>query len=640
MKVLNHLEVADLTEGVVVSDSTGDLSTPDVFETDGTPNSVQNLLNLQAGTNVTLTDSGTGTVTIDATDTTVALQVNGTPNVDQTLLNLKSGTNITLTDDGVGGVTIDATSATPVNFETNGTPNSDQTILNLVAGTGITLTESAGSVTVDSTVSSGPWSETSDTIFQTDPLKRVLMGGAADSTDAQVNTRGVQRIANSIVTAVGDYNDTFHLSQDFGGDVSYYSPVTGFFVWFDTGSTTWILNDTLGVIGSDYFQSPTSAINDTYVGNGAYTAQTTVVTLTTDVLALDVQGYAQVTAPTSFATVMGDITGDPRGNRAFDVQSHRVSATQVASGDHAVASGLSNTASGYYSVAFGDNNIASGSVAVSFGTSNTASGTDSTAFGYGNTASNTNAIAFGWQNQATGGSSTASGYYNIASGPESVAIGRNNSVTTTGGTAMGIGNIVSTSAYGFAFGQTNTASGSISYAFGGNNLASGALASAFGRSNEASNTYASAFGFGNTASGVGSSAFGGSNTASADYASAFGYGVNNSTANSTEVGRGDNGKARFSTAGMKLLTEGQGIYIKEGTDATMGLATLSSGTVVVSTTKVTANSRIFLTAQTLGTVTLGQGLAVSARTAGTSFTILSCSAIDTSTVSWIIFEPS
>lgn len=41
--------------------------------------------------------------------TTLELEVNGTPNVDQTLLNLIAGTNITLTDNGAGGVTIDAT---------------------------------------------------------------------------------------------------------------------------------------------------------------------------------------------------------------------------------------------------------------------------------------------------------------------------------------------------------------------------------------------------------------------------------------------------------------------------------------------------------------------------------------------------
>jgi hypothetical protein len=39
----------------------------------------------------------------------LSLETDGTPNGDQTLLNLIAGSNITLTDDGVGGVTIDAT---------------------------------------------------------------------------------------------------------------------------------------------------------------------------------------------------------------------------------------------------------------------------------------------------------------------------------------------------------------------------------------------------------------------------------------------------------------------------------------------------------------------------------------------------
>jgi hypothetical protein len=71
----------------------------------------------------------------------------------------------------------------------------------------------------------------------------------------------------------------------------------------------------------------------------------------------------------------------------------------------------------------------------------------------------------------------------------------------------------------------------------------------------------------------------------------------------------------------------------------MGLATLVAGTVTVSTTAVTANSRIYLTGQgdTAGT----EGwLRVSARSAGTSFTITSSSGTDTSTVAWMIVEPA
>ena len=91
---------------------------------------------------------------------------------------------------------------------------------------------------------------------------------------------------------------------------------------------------------------------------------------------------------------------------------------------------------------------------------------------------------------------------------------------------------------------------------------------------------------------------------------------------------------------LKLDTVGYGVYIKEGSNATMGTATLVAGTVVVSTTKVTANSRIFLTIQSLGTVAVPKAIAVTAVTASTSFTITSADATDTSTVAWLIVEPS
>jgi hypothetical protein len=83
---------------------------------------------------------------------------------------------------------------------------------------------------------------------------------------------------------------------------------------------------------------------------------------------------------------------------------------------------------------------------------------------------------------------------------------------------------------------------------------------------------------------------------------------------------------------------GYGVSIKEGSNAKMGTATLTAGSATVSTTAVAANSRIFLTSNTDGG-TPGW-LRVSARTAGTSFTITSSSATDTSTVAWIIFDPA
>jgi hypothetical protein len=91
---------------------------------------------------------------------------------------------------------------------------------------------------------------------------------------------------------------------------------------------------------------------------------------------------------------------------------------------------------------------------------------------------------------------------------------------------------------------------------------------------------------------------------------------------------------------LTLSAAGSGISIKEGTNATMGVVTLVAGTAVVSTTKVTANSRILLTGQTLGTVAVPSALTISARTAGTSFTILASQLTDTSTVAWQIVEPA
>jgi hypothetical protein len=82
---------------------------------------------------------------------------------------------------------------------------------------------------------------------------------------------------------------------------------------------------------------------------------------------------------------------------------------------------------------------------------------------------------------------------------------------------------------------------------------------------------------------------------------------------------------------------GYGIYQSETANSRMGRSTLVGGTKVFNTVEVSAVSEIFLTCQTPGG-TPGF-LTVSARTPGTSFTILSSSATDTSVVAWLIVEP-
>lgn len=89
---------------------------------------------------------------------------------------------------------------------------------------------------------------------------------------------------------------------------------------------------------------------------------------------------------------------------------------------------------------------------------------------------------------------------------------------------------------------------------------------------------------------------------------------------------------------IATVTAGKGLCVKEGSNARMGTATLVGGTVTVSNTSVTANTRIFLTSQSDGG-TPGW-LRVSARSASTSFTITSSSGTDTSTVGWLLVEPA
>lgn len=92
-------------------------------------------------------------------------------------------------------------------------------------------------------------------------------------------------------------------------------------------------------------------------------------------------------------------------------------------------------------------------------------------------------------------------------------------------------------------------------------------------------------------------------------------------------------------ANLYCSTSGKGLRVREGANCKQGVATLIAGAVVVANTSVTASSRIFLTVQSLGTVAAPKAIAVTARTAGTSFTITSADATDTSVVAWEIFEP-
>jgi hypothetical protein len=114
------------------------------------------------------------------------------------------------------------------------------------------------------------------------------------------------------------------------------------------------------------------------------------------------------------------------------------------------------------------------------------------------------------------------------------------------------------------------------------------------------------------------------------------FGPGNATQDCT-LERQAAGILQLTSTDLDIATAGKGLRVAEGSNAKMGTTALVAGSKVVSNTAVTANSRIYLTSQADGG-TPGW-LRVSARTAGTSFTITSSSGTDTSTVAYLLIEP-
>lgn len=115
----------------------------------------------------------------------------------------------------------------------------------------------------------------------------------------------------------------------------------------------------------------------------------------------------------------------------------------------------------------------------------------------------------------------------------------------------------------------------------------------------------------------------------------------NSYFNSGNVGIGTispTEKLSIQNGNLALQTIGSKILIASGTNASVGVVTLTAGTATVNNNLVTTSSIIMLTHQnnsgTIGTPT------ISARVANTSFTITSTSASDTSLIAWSIIEPT
>lgn len=123
-----------------------------------------------------------------------------------------------------------------------------------------------------------------------------------------------------------------------------------------------------------------------------------------------------------------------------------------------------------------------------------------------------------------------------------------------------------------------------------------------------------------------------------------GTGANNAAAALVSLGAAKSGANSDLTSITNLTGDvilnavGATLKIKEGANASMGVATMAAGTATVNNTRIAATSRIFLTPQnTSGTA---GSVYISARTASTSFVISSTDAGDTRDVAWLIITPA
>lgn len=99
-----------------------------------------------------------------------------------------------------------------------------------------------------------------------------------------------------------------------------------------------------------------------------------------------------------------------------------------------------------------------------------------------------------------------------------------------------------------------------------------------------------------------------------------------------------------------MNTAGNGLLIKEGSNARMGQSTLVGGTVTVANTSVTANTRIFISRASVGATGAAAtgNLVVGTVTPSTSFDInavqaadaTALQASDVSVVNWLLIEPA
>jgi hypothetical protein len=326
---------------------------------------------------------------------------------------------------------------------------------------------------------------------------------------------------------------------------------------------------------------------------------------------------------------------------------------------HAITSGNYNIAMGHWALGYtGVTNTGSYNVALGYyaattltsGAGNIAIGAEA---GSNGTLAGNNNILIG-TNRITSGNAITSGVSNIVIGDEPL---------TTGAITTGSFNIL----MGSSAGGSSTGSYNLTVGY----QAAGALATSHYAVFGSPNGYFSDWWMGNGISGT---------VANGRSITFHGYDADGSTSNQslsafntifaagrgTGTGNGSGIKWQYSapttsgttagtltdslvmdavaggiTASVSLTTptlKAVAYYSREtGTNDRSGTGTLSSGTLTISTTKVTSNSRVFVQSLGGGGVNIGT-LYVGTITAGTSFVVTSTNALDTSKFNWWLID--
>ena len=332
-------------------------------------------------------------------------------------------------------------------------------------------------------------------------------------------------------------------------------------------------------------------------GHGVLTRQITGVAAGTDLT--DAVNVAQLKAAVAQFSGGGSGTGGS-GVHDYSVKSVKPDTdtnykNKGATGDNALAAGVSASAIGAQSVAVGNSAQAIGAQSVAVGNNAQAIDQDSIALGTNAKAEGKGAAAIGQYNTASGQNSLAfgGGYNkeqkgNTASGVASVAFGEGTQAIAEGTLAFGEntqagsteednqGNLLGQNAVAFgngtkatggrslAFGERTVASANDATAFGNESIASKTGATAFGNKNQATGLYATAWGggdkvvkgdgttskIGTVASGIYATAFGERTVASEESATAFGSDSTASGKNSLAFGENSTAAAQNSLAAL------------------------------------------------------------------------------------------